>query len=72
VIAPRYVLAREMLTSALEAGTPGPKEDTMNKTGTKKATTAKKIEDLVVKDSASVTGGLSLNFTKVEYSYKTQ
>ena len=51
----------------------------MKKVRTKKATTAKKVEDLVVKDDANITGGavsaerptesLSLNFTQVEYKY---
>ena len=41
----------------------------MKKVSTKKATTPNKIEDLAVKDDAKVTGGLSLNFTKVEYKY---
>ena len=48
----------------------------MKKASTRKATAAKKIEDLEVKDAAKVTGGsggdrptesLSLNFTKIEY-----
>jgi hypothetical protein len=50
----------------------------MKKISTKKAAAAKKVEDLVVKDGADVTGGaasggdrptesLSLNFTKVVY-----
>jgi hypothetical protein len=48
----------------------------MKKVSTKKATAAKKVEDLVVKDGATVTGGattdrptesLSLNFTKIVY-----
>ena len=50
----------------------------MKKVSARKAT-AKKVEDLVVKDDTSVTGGaavaarptesLSLNFTKIEYKY---
>jgi hypothetical protein len=40
----------------------------MKKISTRKAA-AKKVEDLVVKDDANVTGGLSLNFSKIEYKY---
>jgi len=40
----------------------------MNKQATKKST-VKKIEDLAVKDGSNVNGGLSLNFSKIEYKY---
>jgi hypothetical protein len=40
----------------------------MNKLATKKPT-VKKLEDLAVKDAGNVSGGLSLNFTKIEYKY---
>ena len=42
----------------------------MKKLTTKKPT-AKKIEDLAVKDAGSVNGGLSLNFSKIEYKYSS-
>ena len=42
------------------------------KASTKNATPAKKTEDLEVKDGAKVTGGLSLNCTKVEDKYIPQ
>jgi hypothetical protein len=41
----------------------------MKKVSARKASPAKKVEDLVVKDDANVTGGLSLNFSKIEYKY---
>ena len=38
------------------------------KESTKKATTAKRSEDLEVKDAAKVTGGsMTLNYAKIEY-----
>ena len=42
------------------------------KASTKSATPAKKSEDLEARNAEKVTGGLSLNFTKVEYKYLPQ
>ena len=56
-----------MLSPAVDCGPEAQEDDEMKKVSTKKATN--KVEDLPVKDDAKVAGGLSLNFTKVEYKY---